>query len=141
MDRTNPTMIELAYRLLAHEASNGESSELRIPAAVSVSEKLRQPISMLAGTAGFRALLARSLSLARAQAPALAAVQVKPDGALDWKKHHLSELHHGEAAHALVAQLLSLLSNFIGEALTLRLLHDVWPDLTTIEIDPRGKTK
>jgi hypothetical protein len=29
----------------------------------------------------------------------------------------------------LVAQLLSLLVTFIGEPLTIRLVHDVWPDV------------
>lgn len=143
MDRTNPKMLDIAHRLLAHEASNGESSEIKTPAASGVSEKLRRPISSLAGAIGFRALLTRALSLARVQVPALGAVQVKPDGALDWNGNNLNGLHNAEtdeASAALIAQLLGLLANFIGEALTLRLLHDAWPELPVIEKDSRGET-
>jgi hypothetical protein len=143
MNQTNPRMLDIAYRLLAHEASNGRSSGIRTPVVVCVSEKLRRPISGLAGATGFRALLTRALSLARARSPVLGLVQVKPDGALDWNVESDSGLPNVETEEAgvvLIAQLLGLLSNFIGETLTLRLLHDAWPDLPVIEIDSREKT-
>jgi hypothetical protein len=41
-----------------------------------------RPLSTLAGVEGFRSLLARALTLAKAQVPSLAAVQVKADGTL-----------------------------------------------------------
>lgn len=149
MNRTNPKMLDIAHQLLAHEASAGEPSGAKMPVLVRVSEKLRRPISTLAGATGFRALLARALSLARTQAPALSAVQVNPDGALDWGMD--SALGNGDGAReingesgqagaVLIAHLLGLLSNFIGETLTLRLLHDAWPDLPVIDIDSREKT-
>lgn len=134
-------MLEIAHQLLIYQAFTGGSSAIKIPAAICVSEKLRRPISMLAGVTGFRALLTRALNLAKAQAPALAGVQVKPDGTLDWDAD--SALGNGETEDAgavLIAHLLGLLSNFIGETLTLRLLHDAWPDLPAIDIDSRGKT-
>jgi hypothetical protein len=143
MNQTNLRMLAIAYELLAREASTGEPSDLLPPAVVRVAEKLRGPISMLVGATGFRALLTRSLSFARAQAPALVAVQVRADGALDWNIGTDSALSNGEGVQAgatLIAELLGLLSNFIGEALTLSLLQDAWPDLPAIEIDSQGKT-
>ncbi|WP_348268209.1 hypothetical protein [Edaphobacter sp. DSM 109919] len=143
MNRTNLRMLAIAYQLLARETSTGEPSDIHLAAVVCVSEKLRRPISMLAGSTGFRALLTRSLSLARAQVPALAAIQVKPDGTLEWNMGGDLSLSNGEAVQSgaiLIAELLGLLSNFIGEALTLRLLQDAWPDLPAIEIDSRGET-
>ena len=48
----------------------------------------------------------------------------------------------GEAAQAhpiLVGYLLSLLITFIGETLTMRLLHDIWPDLPGLDLNSLGK--
>ncbi|NYF92167.1 hypothetical protein HDF08_004286 [Edaphobacter lichenicola] len=43
-------------------------------------------------------------------------------------------------AHAiLVGYLLSLLITFIGETLTVRLLHDIWPDLPGLGLNSLGK--
>ncbi|WP_348269935.1 hypothetical protein P8936_03015 [Edaphobacter paludis] len=143
MNRTNLRMLGIAYELLAREASTGEPSDLQPPAVVRVAEKLRGPISMLVGATGFRALLTRSLSLARAQVPALSAIQVKPDGALEWNTVGNSARTNGEAVKPgaiLITELLGLLSHSIGEAMTLRLLNDAWPDLPAIKIDSRGKT-
>jgi hypothetical protein len=126
----NPSLVArtTARKLLAYEAGAGKSSENDLSAAVRVSEKLRRPLSTLAGASGFRALLGRALMLAKAQDPALAAVRVQPDGSLEgW-----SELCNKEGAQAgleLIAQLLGLLNAFIGPDLAWRLVGDVWPDL------------
>lgn len=143
MNQIKLRMLAVAYQLLARETFTGEAQDVHPPAVVCVSEKLRRPISTLAGSTGFRALLTRSLSLARAQAPALVAVQVRADGALEWNIDTDSALSNGEGVQAgaiLIAELLGLISNFIGEALTLRLLQDAWPDLPAIEIDSQGET-
>ena len=99
-----------------------------------VCEKLRRPLSTLAGTAGFRSLLARALALAKHEDRALDSVQVKEDGTLEGLD--------GEAAQAgtvLIAQLVGLLATFVGETLTLRLLRDAWPDLPGLELNSGGK--
>jgi hypothetical protein len=137
MNRANPRMLELAEQLLAYEAAAVTYSEKSIPALVSVSEKLSRSISTLAGTMGFRSLLVRALSLAKVQAHGLAAVQVKSDGSLGG----VTELANGEAEEAaveLIAQLLGMLSTFIGETLTLRLLQEAWPNLPAIDGNPSG---
>lgn len=115
---------ELAEQLVAFEARSQNVSTADRLAPCRVCEKLRRPLVTLTGTAGFSSLLSRALTLAKREAPALSAVQVKPDGSLEGLE--------GEAAQAhpiLVGYLLSLLITFIGETLTMRLLHDVWPDL------------
>jgi hypothetical protein len=81
------------------------------------------------GAAGYRSLISRALTLAKNDAPSLEKVQVKEDGSLE--RTGALESHQGmdDAGGAvLVAQLLSLLVTFIGPALTLRLVRDLWPD-------------
>src|SRR5512141_346116 len=77
-----PQTRDLAQRLLAYENAAGKTSEPAEFAAFRVCERLRQPLIALAGVAGFRSLLSRALTLARAEAPSLSAVQVAADGSL-----------------------------------------------------------
>jgi hypothetical protein len=125
---------DLARQLIAKErqaagpAGAGEASGFR------VCEKLRQPLAVFAGVTGYRSLLLRALTLAKAEAPGLDAVQVEADGSLRSttkpdKPQAPSVASRAELA--LTGQLLGLLVTFIGEALTLRLVHDVWPEITT----------
>lgn len=65
-------------------------------------------------------------------------VLVREDGSLEG----MNELPNGKAAESgavLIAALLSLLVTFIGEALTVQLLQDVWPDLPGFDRSPGGK--
>ncbi|HEX7021680.1 MAG TPA: hypothetical protein VF171_02410 [Trueperaceae bacterium] len=133
----------LARRLIAAEASarapsaTGPGADAVLGAgAAQVCEKLRGPLSRLAGIAGFATLLSRALALAKRRVPALEAWRVRPDGALE-------KISNGEAApHAatagehnidpglvLVSEMLGLLVTFIGGTLTLRLVRDIWPDI------------
>ena len=100
-----------------------------MPAVLSVSEKLRRPLSTLAGSSGFRSLLVRSLTLAKAQDPRLSAVQVKPDGSLEGLGGGDQD---AESGVILIAQLVQLLVTFIGEGLVLSLVLDSWPNFTGI---------
>jgi len=121
----------LAQRLLAYEAVRGENSEPAESAAFRVCAKLRLPLITLAGVAGFRSLLSRALTLARAEAPSLSAVQVAADGSLKGLDELVSQAEKGQARDEgaiLIAQLIGLLLIFIGEGLTLRLVQDVWPE-------------
>jgi hypothetical protein len=135
MSRTTPSpkIQELAQRLFAYEAAADNPSEANMPAGLRVSEKLRRPLSTLVGSSGFRSLLARALTLAKAQAPGLSAVQIKPDGSLEG----LSDLGNQDQAAAgviLIAQLLlGLLVTFIGESLMLSLVLDAWVDFPVFD--------
>ena len=64
------------------------------------------------------------------------ALHIEADGSLDGlgkleMKPDPREIAEGEVA--LVSQLLGLLVTFIGPALTLRLLHDIWPNMNDVE--------
>jgi hypothetical protein len=123
--------LDLARRLLAYETHDDHTVESS--AIFGVTEKLRRPLSRVAGTAGFRSLLSRALTLASAKAPSLSGVRISSAGSLD----NLDTLgDHGQTEEAnvmLVAQLLALLGLFIGDSLVLRFLSDIWPDLVVSE--------
>jgi hypothetical protein len=128
-----PESRRLAQRLLAYEAVAGGNSELTESAAFRVCAKLRRPLITLAGVAGFRSLLSRALTLAKAEAPSLSAVQVAADGSLKGLDELASQTDKEQArdeAAILIAQLLGLLLTFIGEGLTLRLIQNEWPEPT-----------
>ena len=122
---------DLAQRLLAYENAAGKTSEPTEFAAFGVCERLRQPLIILTGVAGFRSLLSRALTLARAEAPSLSAVQVAADGSVKGLDELASQTGKEQARDGgaiLIAQLIGLLLTFIGEGLTLRLVQDVWPE-------------
>jgi hypothetical protein len=102
------------------------STEPNLPAAVIVLDALRPLLTALVGVNGFSVLLARALALAKSQAIALNAAEVRPDGTLNGMTEiDVNDVQ--EAGVVLVAQLLGLLVAFIGEKLTLQILSDVWP--------------
>jgi hypothetical protein len=129
-----PKIRNLAQRLLTLESTAENPSDANTFAAVIVSEKLRRPLSILAGTAGFRSLLMRALTLAKREAEVLDGVQVKDDGSLEGLNGQETE-----AGAVLIAHLVGLLETFIGEPLTLRLLNDIWPNLSGVDTNSEGK--
>lgn len=136
-----PKLKEFAGRLLAFEIAADKPGSLGNPgnsAAFRVCEQLRLPLSKLLGTDGFRALLSRALALAAAEVHWLRALQIKADGSLEGLDQQELEAKLDTRAVAtgeivLVAQLLGLLVTFIGPALTLRLVHDIWPKSGNLE--------
>jgi hypothetical protein len=126
-----PASRYLAQRLLTYEAVAGKDSETKDSVAFRVCSKLRRPLITLAGVAGFRSLLSRALTRARARAPSLGAVQIAADGSLqglDELGPQIDKEQAREAGAILIAQLIELLLTFIGEGLTLRMVQDVWPE-------------
>jgi len=129
-----PQTLDLARRLLAYESAAGKTSEPTKFGALRVCETLRQPLSALAGVAGFRSLLSRALTLARTEAPSLSAVQVAADGSLqglDELEPQIDKDQAREAGVILIAHLIGLLLFFMGEGITLRLvMSEVLPHLS-----------
>lgn len=143
----------LALELLTHEAAErqaeGEVVEIHAESGVEATEraceKLRVYLSNRVGQDGYRLLLARALTLAKAQFPHLSAVNVGADGALaglrsafprnreDTESKEAQE-EIAEGAMALVGTLLGLLVILIGEDLTLRMLRTMWPKLKWIPV-------
>ena len=127
-----PQTRDLAQRLVAYQSAPGKNSEPTELAAFRVCEALRQPLCALAGVAGFRQLLSRALTLARAEAPSLSAVQVAADGSLQGLEELRPQVDADEAREAgiiLITQLLGLLVRVVGEAVTLQLVaSEILPD-------------
>ena len=127
-------MRELSRRLLAasHTAADSHVHE-----AAVISEKLRIPLTRFSGAEGFASLLRRALVLARAEAPTLQSIKVGADGRLEGFEELATDTETAagasEAAVAITAHLLGLLSTFIGEPLTLRLIREAWPDTSLDE--------
>lgn len=134
MDPPSPAIRSLARQLVALEAKRDRTQEESANAtlvAVQVSEKLRLAVERLAGRDGFYALLRRAAALARNEAPGLARLTVTPDGSLQPSAAPPESAGGGEdheqAAEAITAHLLWLLVTFIGEQLTMQLVHEAWP--------------
>jgi hypothetical protein len=125
-----PKLKELASRLLALEAASAKAAHIEDSAAFRVCEKLRYPLGKLAGTQGFCSLLTRANALAGSEVPWLRGLQIKPDGSFAGfetlqPRPARKALDLGETV--LIAHVLGLLVTFIGPALTLLLLRDIWP--------------
>jgi len=131
-DPTNPTVQNLARRLLAHEAGDGgQDLEALADAAERACEKLRLHLSKIIGQAGFQALLARALTLTAAEFSWLTESRVERDGSLKGLRAAAEGRELAEATAGFVAVLghiLGLLVVFIGDDLTGRLARQVWPE-------------
>jgi hypothetical protein len=127
----SPKLKAFALRLVSYEAAMAKPSGANPSTAFRVCEKLRQPLSRLAGVAGFRSLVSRALALGSAEVRWLKAVHVKADGSLEAlaeAEARLSESDIAEGEAVLIAHLIDLLATFIGEGLTLSLVKEAWPD-------------
>jgi hypothetical protein len=107
-----------------------------------VCEKLAQPLSALAGKMGFQSLLFRALTLTKSEIPRLRPTKVEPDGRVDLSgiQPHLSVEEATQGEVALVANILQLLCTFLGEALVLRILREIWSEATFSESESGRET-
>jgi hypothetical protein len=127
-----------AERLIIHE-TRGHPADAKSISTFIVFEKMRPHLATLMGNAGFHALLLRSLSLASAQSGWLRALHVNANGFLEGPDETAPQLGQEEIADGrvvLLSQLLGLLVAFIGESLTIRLVHEVWPELPADGLRP-----
>jgi len=124
---------DLARSMLAYEAA-GSSLGSTQSLAVQVCEKLRGPLSAVAGVAGYRSLLARALALAREEAPGLSVFTVASDGTLQSSGGLTSQIGHpchpSEDDIILTSQFIGLFLSLLGPAVTLQLVQQVFPNLT-----------
>ena len=143
-------ILNLVQRLLLVEAAEtrvaaeDQENELLIETAERILDKLRGHLSRKIGAEGFRTLLARALTLTKAQYPYLSAVKVAADGSLSGLREAAEPVEvaesieaaqegkaqsvNAEGVSALVAELLELLITFIGEELTRRTVNTIWLD-------------
>ncbi len=133
MDTPSPSTRELARQLLALSRTDVNP---HVSAAAVISDRLRVSLTRFAGVEGFASLQRRALARARAEVPALQAVTINSEGRLDGLDLLDAEAGNREngagekAAVAVTAHLLALFVTFIGEPLTLRLVHEAWPELS-----------
>jgi hypothetical protein len=138
MRTPTPAIRSLTQRLIAVEAARDGAPGAPASGAARVLEKLRAPLSRLAGTAGFGSLMSRAMALAKAEDASLNAVQVRADGSLEGfaGQGRGPDTCVGQVGGAVVvAHLLGLLATFIGEPLVLRLVRDAWPDAPVDKTD------
>ena len=131
-------MRDFAERLIVYETKGNKSSQTKTAAVFLVGEKLGPHRATFMGYGGFSALLSRALVLANAEIPWLRAVHVKADGSLEGldglgAQVNPAEIFEGRVV--LLAQLLGLLVAFIGEKLTLSLVHQIWPKVSLHNFD------
>jgi hypothetical protein len=135
MSTPPPAVHIIVQHLLARESSGAESSSGDLAQAIRACDKLRVPLSKLAGAAGFSSLLSRALALAKRQVPSLDELSVEVNGTLGGFKeadHAMAPLQTSRQGGAiLLTELIGLLVKLIGEALTLHLLGEVWPDVSS----------
>ena len=85
------------------------------------------------GVAGFQALAFRALAQTKADAPGLRSVEIAAEGTLKGlggadSPVDIDNDSADEGGVVLIGRLLELLLIFLGEALTLNLISDLWPD-------------
>lgn len=126
MTAPSPAHQSTAQRLI-EEATRSEEEAALVDAAEQVFQGLHDHLTRLIGVIGFRTLLTRALQLARADAPALAALEVKPDRLIADLSRALVGLHPTEALAAsatLLAHFLALLAAFVGDDLALHIVSE-----------------
>lgn len=131
MEQATPAIRGLAQRLLALETDWSEQADTGTNATLGVFAKLHSHLTKIIGPAGFAALLSRALALAKTESEWLEAVRVEADATLVGfsaaAQYQPPELAVA-GGMALMVQFLSLLVTFIGEALTRRIVEDIWPE-------------
>ncbi len=132
MNKPSPAVRDLARRLFATEVALGKPPGAPADTAVLICQKLCVSLTMFASLQGFRSLMSRALSLAKAEVPSLGVVRVAEDGSLrgfDKVGQEERTASAGREGLILVSHLLELIVIFIGEALTLSLLRVTWPNV------------
>jgi hypothetical protein len=121
----------LVQQLLTQETTQSQDQDFFLAATERVLDKLHLHLSKRIGQEGFRTLLARALVLTSVQFAALSGLQVAADGSLAGLRGtaEADEAEIAEGAAALISQLIALLTTFIGEDLTLRILGVAWPEM------------
>ena len=133
-----------AERLVAHEARGQKTGGSEAPPVLAICEQLRTPLTTLKGRTGYHALLARALTVAGKLDPWVCNLQVEAGGTLALRAAATTPATPQEVAAGstvLVLTLLGLLVAFIGEQLTLRLIREVWPDLSPDDLEHRNGDK
>lgn len=124
---------DFANAIIGYETIDSKASDSKVPVGCLAIEKLRPRLSTLMGIAGFNALLDRAQALGRTDFTWLDAVPNQMESFCEELYKNGAEVEieeFREGCAVLLSHLLGLLVTFIGQDLTLRLVHDVWPELS-----------
>ena len=121
------------WRLLARQAGTEADPAAVAAAARRLWEDFAQRLKPLIGDAGVAAMWGRSLQLAERRFPGLAPARAsgqdgEPFTHLQHFLEHQDPIVATNAAVVVLALASEVLASFIGETLTLLLLHETWPD-------------
>jgi hypothetical protein len=125
----SPEMRDLAMRLLASEAGDGEGS---IDAAAGkVCGKLGDLVTDLAGAEGFHSLVSRALSLSRSEVTWLSEISIDHEGNLLGMecRREISREEVVQGETLFIAKILGLLGHIIGQNLVMQLIKEIWPSV------------
>jgi hypothetical protein len=133
-----PAQQDLAGWLLQHErAVDGHHTpDGPLGPTEQVLRKLSPGVTALVTTAGYRALLARALHLARARFPSLEGVQVSNEGTFLEASPAVIAAAVDESLAALIGTVIALLVTFVGDDLTSSLIRGAWPDAPLRHAEP-----
>lgn len=130
----SPAVDDLVRRLVRHEAGGARDAESLAAAVDAACRKLSGELETLLGRGGVAALLGRAVNLAGREFAFLGAARVRLDAPVALEG--LREALHGrgaeeaeDASTALLAILVGLLVNLLGEELGLRPVMSAWPNL------------
>ncbi|HUH07689.1 MAG TPA: hypothetical protein VML96_07775 [Egibacteraceae bacterium] len=123
----------MAHWLLAGELGDRQGLTAEADAAEAVCRKLTHRLARLVTFAGCQALLVRALRLTSADYPFLEGIRPgsSPESCLEGLREGVEGLEPARAREGMamvLASLLWLITTFIGDEITLRLVRDVWPD-------------
>ncbi len=135
MIRPAPEFRLLASRLLGSEAGGQQEAPDLVDAAETICRKIHEQLASLIGAEGVRALMIRALHLAKDGHPLFQRVEIgsESEAYLKGLRQSAQGLEPTEIRRGIVTFLgnfVWLLATFIGEALALRLVARIWPDVS-----------
>lgn len=134
MSSASPLSTPLARELLAREMS----ADGLVPAAEAVYRRLHESLSRSIGEAGYLALVSRAMSSARERHSPLAMVALgsAPGPWLTGVDKSIAEYGNEAVTEAMIqalAELIELLSRFVGRTLAVRLIQRAWPEYNQVD--------
>lgn len=125
---------DLMRRLLQHEAGGAQDAASLAAAVEGACQKLSGELEPLVGRGGVAALLGRAVNLTKREFPFLVGVRLRTDAPPSFEALHeslqgRSTAEADAASVALLANLVGLLINLLGEDLGLRPVVNVWPSV------------
>lgn len=133
----SPQLIELARRIVEHEAGGSDPSA-SAAAIETACRRLKGHLADVLGSGGVSAVLGRALHLAQRQQPLLAEVarSEEPGACFTGLAESLAASTDEEAAAAaatVLAHVLELLVMLLGEELGMKPVQKLWPRETSVK--------